>query len=387
VVPEGLRDAARLCCISVVSDRSSGKTVAMELQRRTAVVLTDACFHTSDAKTAHGLVRGPSRFRIVGVIDAHCAGRDAGEVLDGAHRGIPIHASLDAMLAELPNSPDYLVVGVATHGGALPSAMKATLLAALRRGISIVSGLHEFLADDPDLAGAARAVGAELVDVRRPRPARELHFWSGAIRSVRAPRIAVLGTDCALGKRTTCHVVQRACAAAGLRAAIVFTGQTGWLQGIPHGFVLDSTPNDFVCGELEHAIVQCDRDLAPDLILLEGQSALRNPAGPCGAELLLAGQARGTILQHAPARRCYDGHEAEGLVIPPVTDEIALLRFYGTRVLGLALNDEHLDATGRAAARAELEAATALPAVWPLREGAERLVPAIRSFLDGERAP
>ncbi|MBX3464814.1 MAG: DUF1611 domain-containing protein [Planctomycetes bacterium] len=340
-------------------------------------MFTDACFHTSDAKTAHGLVRGPSRYQLTALLDRHSAGRDAGEVLDGRRRGIPVFADLEAMLAALPR-PDYLVLGVATHGGGLPAPMRATLLAALRHGISLVSGLHTFLGDDPELAAAARASGAQLVDVRRPRPAAERHFWTGAIRTVRAPRLAVLGTDCALGKRTTCHVVQAACAAEGLRAAIVHTGQTGWLQGIPHGFVLDSTPNDFVCGELEHAIVRCDLDLAPDLILLEGQSALRNPSGPCGAELILGGLARGVLLQHAPARRDYDGHP--GFPIPPVADEIDLLHRYGTRVLGLCLNHEGLDATGRAAARTALERDTGLPAVYPLLEGVDRLLPALRQF-------
>ena len=43
-----------------------------------------------------------------------------------------------------------------------------------------------------------------------------------------------------------------------------------------YGFILDATPNDFVSGELESAIVRCDRELAPQLILIEGQSALRN---------------------------------------------------------------------------------------------------------------
>lgn len=352
---------------------------------RTAAIFTDACFHTSDAKTAHGLVRGPSRFEIVALLDRHSAGTDAGEVLDGKHRGIPTFADLDQMLAALPKAPDCVVVGLATHGGVLPKGMKATLLRALQRGISLVSGLHEFLADDPELTAAAAATGARLIDVRRPRPMRELHFWTGAIRAVKAPRIAVLGTDCALGKRTTCHVLQRACEEAGMRAAIVHTGQTGWLQGIPHGFVLDSTPNDFVCGELEHAIVQCDRDLSPDLILLEGQSALRNPSGPCGAELLLGGQARATILQHAPARRYYDGHEEAGCVIPPVPDEINLLRQYGTRVLGLCLNHQGLDEAARGPARDRLEKDTGLPAVYPLLEGVQRLVPTIRTFLDGER--
>jgi len=353
----------------------------MPMERPTAALFTLDAFHTSDGKTAHGLVRGPSRFRITALIDRHSAGRDAGEVLDGRARGIPTFADLDAMLGAQPK-PDFLVVGVATHGGVLPPAMKATLLAAVQRGISLVSGLHEFLADDAELAAAARASGAELIDVRRPRPARERHFWTGAIRDVKAPRLAVLGTDCALGKRTTCHVVQRACEAAGLRAAIVYTGQTGWLQGIPHGFVLDSTPNDFVCGELEHAIVACDRDLSPDLILLEGQSALRNPSGPCGAELLLAGGARGTLLQHAPARRDYDGHP--GFPIPSVPDEIDLLGRYGTRVLGLCLNHDGIDAAARERTRAALARETGLPVVYPLLEPVDALLPALRAFVAAE---
>src|SRR4029079_10148131 len=78
--------------------------------------------------------------------------------------------------------------------------------------------------------------GVEIIDVRKPKPRSQLRFWSGEIGRVRAPRVAALGTDCALGKRTTCQVVAAACRAAGLRAEIVYTGQTGWLQGLEHGF-------------------------------------------------------------------------------------------------------------------------------------------------------
>ncbi len=349
--------------------------------RRTAALFTDDCFQTADAKTAHGLVRGPSRFAITALVDRLGAGRDAGELLDGTRRGIPTYADLAALLRSGQPRLDCLVLGVATTGGVLPASFRPTILAAIDAGMDVVSGLHEFLADDAEFVAAAARAGVQLVDVRRPRPRRELHFWTGAIHRVRAPRLAVLGTDCALGKRTTCHLLADACARAGLRAAIVHTGQTGWLQGIAHGFVLDSTPNDFVSGELEHAIVQCDRDLQPDLILLEGQSALRNPSGPCGAELLLSGAARGAILQHAPARHCFEGQEHLGNRIPSVPDEMHLIGHYGARVLGLALNHQDLPAAQREAVRAELQAATGLSAVFPLLEGADGLVPAIRQFL------
>ena len=66
--------------------------------RETAAVLTVDRFLTSDAKTAHGLVRGPSRFEIVALVDAEGAGRDAGELLDGRKRGIPTFATLEELL-------------------------------------------------------------------------------------------------------------------------------------------------------------------------------------------------------------------------------------------------------------------------------------------------
>ena len=153
---------------------------------------------------------------------------------------------------------------------------------------------------------------------------RELRFWTGAIAEVRAPRLAVLGTDCALGKRTTARLLVEACRRAGIRAEMIYTGQTGWMQGGRYGFVLDSTPNDFVAGELEGAVVACDREQQPDLIVIEGQSALRNPSGPCGAEMLVSAGARAVMLQHAPGRPCFKG--LPGWDIPRLDEEIALIQ-------------------------------------------------------------
>src|SRR6185436_11354044 len=122
-------------------------------------------------------------------------------------------------------------------------ALREVFVDVAQRGIGLVNGLHTLLADDPEIAAAAAASGAHILDLRRPRPVRELRFWTGEVRHVRAPRIAVLGTDCALGKRTTTQALLAACRDAGLSAGMVYTGQTGWLQGVPHGFILDATPN------------------------------------------------------------------------------------------------------------------------------------------------
>ncbi|MCC7398326.1 MAG: DUF1611 domain-containing protein [Planctomycetes bacterium] len=349
----------------------------------TAAVLTQNLFSTPSAKTAHGLVRGPSRYRIVAVLDAPGHGHDAGELLDGQRRGIPVLKDLDTLL-QSGVRPDWLVVGVATSGGVLPDDLKPVLAAALRLGIGVVNGLHDFVADDAELAAAAAASGARVIDIRRPRPRRELHFHTGAIDRVRAPRLAVLGTDCALGKRTTSQLLVAACRRHDLRAEMVYTGQTGWLQGSRYGFVLDATANDFVAGELEHAIVSCDRELHPDLIVLEGQSALRNPAGPCGAELMLSGGAHGVILQHAPARRFFDDQEHLHHEIPSLASELELIGMYGSRVLAIALNHEHLAAADRDAVRAQIERETGSLAFYPLLDGFDRVLPLVRAYLDAE---
>jgi uncharacterized NAD-dependent epimerase/dehydratase family protein len=350
----------------------------------TAIVVCDGLFATSNAKTAHGLVRGTERYRVLAVIDGPSAGGDAGEVLDGTRRGIPIYATIAEALRVLPGKPDFCVVGVATSGGRVTPGLRGLIAEAIEAKMSVVNGLHEFLSDDAGLAGAAARNGVTIRDVRKTRPRTELHFWSGEILTVGAPRIAVLGTDCGLGKRTTARFLLEACRAVGIGTELIFTGQTGWMQGAPFGFVLDSTPNDFVSGELEHAIVSCWKANRPQLILLEGQSALRNPSGPCGSEFLLSGGAAGVILQHAPGRTYYEGLEEFGLRIPPVSDEIDLIRRYGARTLAVTLNGEGMSPEALRTEQQRLGWRLGIPVVRPLEEGVGALLPVVKEFLAAE---
>ncbi len=353
--------------------------------QRTAIVLTNGDFLTVHGKTAHGLVRSSGRFRILGVVDQLHAGKDAGELLDGVRRGIPIFPSIGGALSALGSRPDFCVVGVATHGGKLVASLRALLKEALAAGMSIVNGLHEYASDDPDLAALARRDGAVIIDVRKPKPKSELHFWTGAILRLATPRIAVIGMDCAIGKRTTARYLVEACSAAGIKSEMIYTGQTGWMQGSDYGVVLDSVTNDFVSGELEHAILSCARERNPDLLVIEGQSSLRNPCGPCGSELLLSGAARGVILQHAPCRRFFEGYEKLGCMIPPVAEEIELIGMFGSRVLAVALNREGLDDQALARERERLRRELGIPVVDPLQAIGE-LVPVVKAYMAEEKA-
>lgn len=345
----------------------------------TAIILTNGLLTTSDAKTAHGLIRGTERFDIQGVIDPPTAGQDAGTLLDGRHRNIPVFVSLEAALAEL-EQVDTLIIGVATVGGVLPADMLNIIRSAIRLGLSVVNGLHDYLTEKPELVALAQQHKVMLTDIRKPKARQDLHFWTGAIYEVPCPVVAVIGTDCAVGKRTTARLLRQACATVGISAPMIYTGQTGWLQGGQYGFIFDSTLNDFVSGELEHAIVSCWKETRPDLILLEGQSALRNPSGPCGPELLISGNARHVILVHAPKRKYFD-NEAHWGEIPPVETEIALIRQYGAQVLALALNTEGCTASEASAFQQHYRDLLGMPVLLPLEQGLEAIIPAIKALL------
>ncbi len=339
----------------------------------TAIILTHNQLGKSSAKTAHGLIRGTSRYRIAGVIDPEMAGRDAGEVLDGIHRDIPVFATLQDAVQHLPNI-DFCLIGVATKGGKLPLEMQKTVAEAIRNGISIVNGLHEAIGDKPQMAELARQFGVRLLDIRKPKPKNELHFWTGRIREVDCPRVAVLGTDCNVGKRTTARMLTLACREVGLKAEMIYTGQTGWMQGGRYGFVFDTTPNDFVSGEVEHAIVTCWEEQRPDVMFIEGQSSLRNPSGPCGSEFLVSGEARYVVLQHAPARTYFDDNEAAGSVIPSLSTEVELIRLYGAKVIAITLNTLGLTGEESKAWQQKYGTELKLPVIRPLEEGVQRIV-------------
>lgn len=349
-----------------------------------AVLLTGGRLHEPYSKVAHGLIRDSERFEIVAVVDENSAGKDAGVVLDGTHRGIPVVGSMGDIASIQPQgaaAPSWAIIGVATHGGKLSEQLVEAASEALRHDMSVAAGVHEYLSEVPALVQLAEQRGLELLDLRKPKPPSELHFWTGAIDAVGAPRLAVLGTDCAVGKRTTTRFIHHALQAEGTNSALIATGQTGWLQGATYGFVLDSVPNDFVSGELEHAIVTCWEAEHPDLILLEGQSALRNPSGPCGSELLLSGDAKATILQHSPGRKWFDGCESIDKRIPPVADEIALISMYGSEVLGVCLNGERLTNDELLAERDALRSTLDVPVIAPLLDGVEALLEPIRQYI------
>ena len=349
-----------------------------------ALILTNGLLDQTYAKTCHGLIRNSSRFNLLGIIDQVHVGKDAGEVIDGIHRGIDVYSSVVDYFEKKDKKPKYLVVGVAFPGGQLPENCRGEIKNAIEQGISVVSGLHQFINDDIEFKALASKHGVELIDIRKSRPTEELHYWTGEIFEVTTPRIAVLGMDCIIGKRTTCGFLIEGCEKEGIKAEMIYTGQTGWLQGHKHGFILDSTVNDFVSGEIERSIVECHREESPDVIFIEGQASLQNPSGPCGSEFIISGNVKGIILQHAPGRECYKHKEELGYRIPSVESEINLIKAYGSEVLAITLSE--LDSTDEEMVKYKKDIAERLgiPVVRPLVEGTDELMTIVKEFMQRE---
>jgi uncharacterized NAD-dependent epimerase/dehydratase family protein len=347
--------------------------VTTPLARPTAVVYCEANLGETDGKTADGLVRHSEKYEILAVIDSRHAGLDAGMVLDGAANGIPIRRDLDDALLRSGTRPDVLIFGLAPTSGMLSIDERGVLLEAMSRGLGVVSGLHEFLGEDPQFVAASLEHDVPIVDIRRPRAKKDLRTFSGRILQVSCPRIAVLGTDCAIGKRTTATALTRALNDSGLHAVMVGTGQTGLMQGARYGVALDAVPAQFGAGELEAAVVDAFEHEHPDVIVIEGQGSLSHPAYSSSAFVLRGGRPDGVILQHAPARP----HRSDFPMfeMPTPEREIHLIEaFADTRVIGLTINHEDMTDAEVSAAITLYEASLSIPATDALTRAPERLV-------------
>ena len=307
----------------------------------TAIVYCEGNFGKVDGKTANGLIRHSQAYRIVSVIDSFHNRQDSGQILDDVINNIPIFGNLKAAVVHESKVPDTFIYEMAPSTGKLSSQDRIVILDAIAMGMNIVSGLHEYLSEDSEIAAFASKHDVTIRDIRKPKQSKDMRLFDGSIKNVNAVRIAVLGTDCAIGKRTTATVLARALNAKGIKTVLVGTGQTGLMQGAKYGVAMDAVPPQFCCGELEGAIVAASKTEQPDVILIEGQGALSHPAFCTSAFILRGSQPDAVILQYAPKRphRC----DFPKMPMPSPEDEIALIEsFADTKVIGVTINHEDM---------------------------------------------
>ncbi len=355
-----------------------------------ALVLAEKKFSTTDGKTAHGLIRYSKRYLIVGVIDSELAGLDAGGFLDGRRNGIKIYASIDEALRNCPDV-QTLIIGVATAGGMLPPGYREIVKESLERGLNIVSGLHEFLSDDPELSSLAKERGVQIIDVRKLYRDMKI-FYTGKIREVKCVKVVVLGTDSTIGKRTTAILLTETLNRFGLKTVFVGTGQTAWMQGAKYGVVMDAMINDFVAGGIEHEIWRAYIEEKPDVIVIPGQGSIVHPAFPGGFELLAAGKPDVIILQHAPKRPHLDGFP--GHPLPKLERVIKIIELLTSRkVAAITINHEGMSGEEIKEIIEKYERKYSVVACAPLVEGMNKVAvaiidmfPSLRVKVKGEKS-
>ena len=347
-----------------------------------AIVYCEGAFSTPNGKTAHGLVRRTERYNVLSVVDSTNEGTDAGLLLNNKPAGIPIHRTVEESYEFFKEStrPTHLVIGIAPDGGRLDINARHDIKKAIELGMNIDSGLHDFLSEDPEFTDLAKKHGVIIRDVRKTPSRSQLHFFSGKIEEVKSLVIAVLGTDSAIGKRTTAWVLKDALEDMSCKVELVGTGQTAWMQGARYSLILDSLINDFVSGEIEHAVWQAWHENQPDIIIIEGQGSLMNPAYPGGFEILAAGRPDIVVLQHAPARKEYDGFP--GYALHPLDKQISAIEMLSSRpVVAITVNHENLDSDIVPSICKEITDSTGLPAFDVILYGASGLAEAVSKYL------
>jgi uncharacterized NAD-dependent epimerase/dehydratase family protein len=362
---------------------------------RRLVILAEGKFGFHHGKTAMGVIRYGSD-RVVAVIDSTQAGRNVREWLgDSGRYDIPIVAHLDDALGRLPRA-NALLVGIAPTGGKFPDSWRAAILAAIRSGLDVHSGLHTFLGDDREFAEAARTGGVRIIDYRRPPDRLETAVGRRHLPGKRV--ILTVGTDCAVGKMSVALELRKAAVASGKSASFVATGQTGMMiEG--WGVAVDRLISDFAQGTIEWLVGRGEEQ--GDWVIVEGQGSLDHPAYSSVTLSLIHGATpHAMVLVHKPGLAVHDFDH-----LPDVSFPIAELRPFidlhekiaglvaPSRVVAIALNTSLIQKPEYARrVIADIAAETGLPVDDPVRFGPERLWAKIESavealpWVDGAKA-
>jgi uncharacterized NAD-dependent epimerase/dehydratase family protein len=314
-------------------------------------------------------MRGVLRYRRDAVVAILDSARAAGDTEDG----VPVVQTLDEALGFEPNTA---LVGVAPQGGRFPPAWRDLLRGSIERGLDVENGLHEFLADDPELRDLAVRHEVELRDLRRP-PA-DVSTATGANLAVPATIVLTVGSDCAIGKMTVALELDLEARRQGRASVFVPTGQTG-IAIAGWGISVDAVVADFIAGAAERLVVE-GAARGGELLWVEGQGSILHPVYSGVTLGLYHGSVPHLLLLcHEAGRTEIEGAGGGPHPIPPLRELVELheriaLPARPARVAAIALNTRSLDEAGAHAAIAAAEEETGLPADDPVRFGAGKLL-------------
>ena len=338
-----------------------------------AIIYCEKEFGKMDGKTANGLVRHSEKYEIAGVIDSTKAGMDAGEYLDGVKNGILIFHDFDDAIESLKEIPNYFIYGIAPLEAFLKEEQRKILLKAMEKGMNIVNGLHEFFTEDEEFMRKAEEYGVKIYDIRKPPAKKDLHLFSRRILKVNIPLVTILGTDSAVGKRTTSVLLVEALKKEGLNVAFVATGQTGLIQGAKYGVAIDAIVEEFMTGEIENAVMEAYDTEHPDIIIVEGQGALSHPAYLSSCAIVRGAKPKAIIVQHPPKRKNLG--DFPYIPMPTLESEIEMIEIFSrSKVIAITINHEDMTDEEIEEAITEYEKMFQLPTMDVLKYGCEKLV-------------
>lgn len=338
---------------------------------RVALLQHEGMIH-HNGKTGKSLMRYGD-MSIVAIVDSVTAGQSARELT-----GIPCDAPIVASVREaLAYQPDVLVIGIAPSGGLLPEAWFVEIKEAVAAGLNIVNGLHSRMAEHPELKPLLRK-GQWIWDIRQEPPG--LRVGRGEARNLSCLRVLTVGTDMAVGKMSTSIELHRVALERGMRSQFVASGQTG-LMLCAIGIPLDAIRVDFASGSVEMSVLQAGKD--SDIIFVEGQGSLCNPASTATLPLMRGTQPTHQILVHRAGQTHLSSYSH--VTIPPLPAVVRLCEvtvagggaFAPAPVVGIALNTWHCQEAEALDWIKKTQDDTQLPCTDPVRFGAEPLLDAI----------
>jgi uncharacterized NAD-dependent epimerase/dehydratase family protein len=280
--------------------------------------------------------------------------------------------------AALGHGAKTLVLGVVVIGGAIPPATLTVLRHALECGLDVAAGMHQRLADIPELRRVAEKSGARIIDVRVPPP--NIPVGTGAKRV--GKRLITMGTDCALGKKYTALALAQEMLVHGFDVDFRASGQTGILisgAGIP----IDAVVADFVSGAGEMLSPAADSPDHWDVV--EGQGSLFHPGYAAVTAGLLTGSQPDAFVVCTDATREHMAGWPD-FPLPSIGEVVELTVMMARRVnpavrcLGISVNTSSLPESERLPYLEGLTAEWGLPAVDPLHGGVGPLVESLKSW-------
>jgi uncharacterized NAD-dependent epimerase/dehydratase family protein len=332
-------------------------------------ILTDGVTNVGTAKTAVNLIRYKPE-EVVAIWDPANAGKTSRELFGLGN--VPVVATLDEA-----KGANVLAIGIAPAGGKLPPNLRAMLIEGMSKGMEVLSGLHQFLSDDPELSAAAQKFGVRIFDVRKNS---ERDVSQRKNLNEKCLRLHTVGHDCNVGKMVVSLELALALKRRGRDAKFVATGQTGMMiEG--DGCPVDAVVVDFINGAVEKQVLANQHH---EIILVEGQGSIIHPRYSAVTLGLLHGCVpHGLILCYEMGRGTVYG--MDHVKLPSLARFKELYEINANtqgpcKVIGIGINGRKFTDAQVEEERKRVEAEFGLPACDVLRHGTDRLVEAILRF-------